>query len=253
MKKKLLHTIDDYAGSILCYSRSISATFSKEAIHDLRTTFKKLRALLRWQKVNPKKWQSFKPIYHGAGQLRNLQLAGRWPGKRKMPESFDQWLSKITKAARKEWNELDNKRQLIDWKEKIKKTKIKGIANKAFLFKKLHSIRLLLHTGTVTDTSLHEIRKNAKDLLYVLKFAKNKLPKLQAPIILKIPLTKISDTIGKYNDMRTLLSLLAAYARTRKKTGIIDNIKKRVLLQKKDEKKKLIFFLRKYPWIIKGG
>ena len=53
------------------YTGEAGVKFDEDVIHELRTTFKKLRALLRWQNTDKNIYSIFKKIYDVAGELRN--------------------------------------------------------------------------------------------------------------------------------------------------------------------------------------
>src|SRR3954471_14443867 len=86
------------------YTRKVDNSFDPGTVHDLRSTFKKLRALLRWQRAGKKAYKCFKTTYDKAGDIRNIQVAQEMLKKENYIDAgFNDWLSAMLERLKKEW------------------------------------------------------------------------------------------------------------------------------------------------------
>src|SRR5436853_2099138 len=106
MRKAFYTAIRKYAKDLAKHSDHVAGQFDGATIHKLRTTFKKLRALLRWQKVDKKFYKPVRKIYQLAGEIRIIQVAKEMLVKETTTMSaFNTWLSSRLTDKKKEWNE----------------------------------------------------------------------------------------------------------------------------------------------------
>lgn len=193
--------------------------FDPDNIHDIRTTYKKIRALLRWQKAGKKIYKSFKNIYVVAGKLRNIQVVKQMIKKEKeSPQMFNHWLSLNLVALKKEWEKAADHKITKRFSMDIQNLEITTIKNKKFLVKRISDVTAMLNTIPVTDLVIHDIRKMTKDLQYVLEWWEKhrKGSKPLITIVSTSQLKKIGKRIGEYNDKRMLLVLFTEYAQHEK-------------------------------------
>jgi len=104
MRKTLHKDIISQATKLTGYINDAAHGFNPDTIHELRTGFKKLRALFRWQQVSKQRYDRLKKIYALAGEIRNIQVTQEIvkdePG---IPE-FNNWLAGKLILLQKDWN-----------------------------------------------------------------------------------------------------------------------------------------------------
>jgi len=94
MKKAFYKALHSHSKDLAAHADNVASQFDAETIHKLRTTCKKLRALLRWQKIDRKTHTAFKKTYHLAGEIRIIHVAKEMLTKDKASatlRSFNAW------------------------------------------------------------------------------------------------------------------------------------------------------------------
>jgi len=254
MTKELHNSIILYTKDLVKYSEEAGVKFDADIIHDLRTTFKKLRALFRWQKTDKNIYAGFKKIYEVAGKLRNIQVVKEMLKKEKdTPQAFKNWLQITQTQLKKEWDKVYHKKILEQLQENIENLKIKFSKNKKFFSMRIQNILHIISTDPFTDNAIHDIRKMTKDMQYVLEWWEKK-KNGSNPLIKNISikqLKNIGEQIGDYNDKRNLLILLTAYALQEKEPALINEIKPVIDKWQQDkflQKEKLMIRLHRITW-----
>jgi len=212
----------------------VGTGFGKINIHKLRTTFKKLRALLRLQKED-KILASYKKTYHVCGELRNIQimLSPKQEELKTIP-GFIKWLNLFMEVQKEDWNKIHSVRIMGLLSEKIKKTKVKKIDERKFFKKKIAKTKAILKLSFIPDDKIHEIRKKLKDVQYVLSLTKKK-GKQNDSLLNETRLKSINEKIGNYMDEKIALLLLKKYFTQETK---ITALRKAAKLQKEWEERK---------------
>ena len=253
MKKAIRTSTRQYAKDLVKYSEKVAAKFDPDIIHSLRTTFKKLRALLRWQKANKKIYMQFKKIYDVVGEIRIVQVAKEMLKKEKgVPPGFKVWLTTKLAEKKKKWNNVYCKTVLNTLPNQFENLQIHPSANKKFFCKRIEQIGALISAGPVSDTSLHDIRKMTKDMQYILEWEKNRY--ITKGLRKSISVRQLKDTgnqIGKFNDTRMLITLLVNYRKQENQKVAIDKINpliKKWRQNKLIQKEKLINRLSEPGW-----
>ncbi len=174
--KRLTKNISKRLNTLERSARKVAAAHNEEDIHKLRVAYKKLRALLRMAasagyatRIPP----ALKKLYEAAGDIRDLQLHQRavhayFQQYNTLPEHYLQHIQhEITEA-------------IISFNKMYKQVSFKRVYKLAFehLPVKLSRKELInwhsqhvntikaMSNSTVTDESIHEIRKHLKDLIY---------------------------------------------------------------------------------------
>lgn len=239
-KKELVYIITKICCKLKEPLDKIDVNSSKESLHAFRVEVKKLRSFLSLLNLEMKKEnyitlpKRLKNIYRLAGKIRDIQLH----------------LQKLKKIGCKQAKYMFLLHQRMDkysgrLKNNLQKKPIKNIHKKivknlpdllepekvALFFKQKSSrINFLLSTPHRSDSVLHLIRKNIKDMLNICKIFQNDTripmsPKLWSETEIK-DAEHFASELGLLNDARTTLSFLEpAYL---KKT----NRKERRALQK---------------------
>jgi CHAD domain-containing protein len=254
MAKELHNSLISYTKDLVKYSEQAGVTFDADLIHELRTTFKKIRALLRWQKIDKNIYAGFKKIYDVAGKLRNVQVVKEMLKKEKdTPQTFKNWLSITQAQLKKEWDEVYHKEILKQFLENIENLKIKFSKHKKFFSKRIQNILHIISTAPFTDNAIHDIRKMTKDMQYVLEWWEKK-KNGSNPLIKNISikqLKNIGEQIGEYNDKRNLLILPTAYSLQEKEPALINEIIPVIHKWQQDkvlQKEKLMIRLHRIAW-----
>lgn len=202
----------------------ITAGFGVEDIHQFRVDVKKLRAYLRLVATQGAPLgdifpSSLKDFYRHLGQIRTIQLTREKLKKLEHDTSVLEVM--ITRLADEEETlrhtnpELSLKVQLPGYEliwtswlpDYLSDKKINRFVNY-----KLASIRLCL-LDIYTEDNLHQVRKELKDLLYVEKIFRNAWG-IPFPVNWPVDqesMARIADSLGQYNDYRTLHLLLASH------------------------------------------
>lgn len=220
-------TILSLTGKLIKYTMAVQENYDQDTIHKLRTGFKKLRALLRWQRVSNDIYEAFRNIYHSAGDIRSVQLLEKRPAEENDElNSFLEWLGAKLQQLKKEWVKVRKKKILDNLQSDIKKLECKFIKNKQFFSGRIKKIKKILSADPVVDDKLHEVRKMVKDMQYVLEYRKETGHK-QSDLIKDLSikkLKKIGKLIGEYNDKRIALVLLTTYAQEETNSFLISRI-----------------------------
>ena len=202
-----------YAKDLQKYCERVTIDFDEENIHQLRVSFKKLRAMLRLQKATKILTTDIKSIYTLAGELRSIQVANKMLSEEENipPEVIHQLLENLS-ALKIEWEKVNHKKILLLLFSNIRNLRIKPIQCKRFLSKKIKKLLHLMSANYLADHELHDARKLAKDIQYVLEVCKHSHAhsKRGRKISIKT-LKKIGDDIGSYNDQLMLIVLFSKF------------------------------------------
>jgi CHAD domain-containing protein len=249
MKNALHRNIISYTKLLVQLVEGVAFQFDADNIHDIRTTYKKIRALLRWQKTGNKIYKSFKNIYDVAGKLRNIQVAKQMIRKEKeSPRMFNHWLTLNLVTLKKEWEKAADNKIIERFKSDIQNLRITTIKNKKFLDKRMNAITAMLESIPITDLVIHDTRKMIKDLQYILEWWQ-KHRKGSKPLIMNVSirqLKKIGKRIGEYNDKRMLLLLFTEYAHQEKDPLLMNQIN---LLMDKWQQEKIVQKEKLITWL----
>lgn len=170
-------------------SKNYFAGFDAEAIHRFRVEYKKLRAFLRMLSFNSGKEPlkisgSLKKVYAAAGILRDLQIqqllvANATKGSPKKPLAFFHLLQNEAAGLKSEITELLKEKPVAESKKKIIARlpyKLSQDTFTDFSAEKWNAAGGIMREGNFSDSNIHSIRKNLKDIFYTRKDCKNLLP-----------------------------------------------------------------------------
>jgi len=223
----LAHIIHYYFKKLINYSDQMKKGFSKEAIHLFRVNVKKLRAFLRMIRTATEEPHQlkfprrFKKMYSMTGKIRDRQLClERIQDNKKVGDSRRG--SKIH-SLEKEIKELTGKRSDFLTKKEFEEIE-QGIIDllprdwndaviKSFFQQKLKIINGVFVKGDYKDAELHNVRKNIKDIIYIMRIYRDDL-KTPLPFDFwnEAELKKaesFSHKLGLFNDACIALSFLA--------------------------------------------
>jgi len=223
LKKTFYDTVISDTKDLVKYTQKTGVKFDPDVIHALRTTLKKVRALLRWQGVNKKIFIPYKKIYEAAGELRNIQVAKKkLQNVKDIPQHFKKRLLIMLTQFKQDWDTIEYKKPLKQLQHNIKQLKIKPAKHKKFIFKRMNAIRHIVQMNFISDTELHDARKMIKDMQYVLEWLKKNGRSKKIPTAISIKeLKNIGVQAGEYMDKCILIKLFTAYAQEQTKPALL--------------------------------
>lgn len=242
------YIIHFYFKKLKRYSEQVKKNFDKKAIHLFRVTVKKLRAYLRMQRLKAThpgelKFPShFKKLYSLMGKIRDRQL----------------YLERIKKVGlfnevtdlEKEINKLRSQKKYFLNKnqfDEIEKRIVRYLPPQSnsnnieeFILQKTRNIQAILSKKNYSDKDLHNIRKNIKDIIYIIKLLPNDV-KFSLPAVpwnedqLK-DAESFAQLLGLFND--SCIELSFSKPATNKNTTA--SIRHELLAQKRKLKKDIL-------------
>ncbi len=206
---KFYHKINKQSDKIKRKIKAASRSYDEETIHDIRTIYKKLRALFRWQQVGKKQYSSLKKIYAAAGEIRNVQVTQKRIKNLADLTGFDHWLQASLLNLKAAWDKTVTHKELTEFRKRIYDLKVKPSIHKKFIKKKIKLILRIVSLSMISDEFIHNIRKAIRDIEgiyeYLLQIENRQLAaKLRR---LKV----ISHEIGEYIDLVTAVKLFDTY------------------------------------------
>jgi CHAD domain-containing protein len=245
-------TPQNFYNSIQAYARRISVSCEKlrphykpGRVHDLRTTFKKLRALLRWQGQEMEKKafkKRVKKLYRAAGDLRNMQvLLKDMHSKKTILPQFTGWLKEKLDQSKKKWKKIYREKTTRRLEKNLPGPGSEILHRRWFFTRKIRELQLILQTPSINDEALHEARKILKDLQYVIEWCqKNKL------VMPDISLEQVKENgkiAGDYHDQCTAIELIETYIGQEKEAPAATaarRVRRQWMRQKAAQKKSLL-------------
>lgn len=234
MKQIRLHPIiQSYFEQLESLTHKLILPDESESIHDFRVIYKKLRSVIRLTSTEKKQInipQKIKSIYRLLGKIRELDLMQQKINesniikqalKHKCIELLQQRMYSLHNTLSKIPIEilLDNTYNKII-KSTDKKCSLKTV--RKFIALKWNHIKSTVITKRLTDNSIHSIRKELKDIFYIIKLLEKEKGK---PWIKKrVPEKKIDqfnkflNELGNFQDSCNALQLLKILNTIKEKT-----------------------------------
>ena len=202
------------------YSSQIGEDFDKDLIHEFRLSIKSLRSLLRLSAsrsngVKARLPKKLKRLFDIAGAIRESELEKELLIKThiNVPDYFEFLDNKIAEQ-KSEWTKHFSRKVMIRARKKIKGYKYKALNSETlnnFVSANLSSLSTL--ASAPPDEKVHDVRKNLKDVLNIIKLLNVK--KLGSVGLSGQPaiteLQKLAEIIGNYNDKRVMLEHITAF------------------------------------------
>jgi CHAD domain-containing protein len=264
-KKDMVHIIHGYFLRLKKHFRVIQKNTTAETIKPFRIEIKKLRAFLRLLELEAREPDNLtlhgdlKDMHKSGGRFRDLQLH-RERISEAMKKSPGTGYSKAllhtgVKQLRKEKKEFLSHDDFPKTEKKIKEylpDEYTTHTIRYFFRSKLDGIQKIITTARYSDKEMHSIRKQLKDVLYIIKLYSTDLRKaLGFRFWSKTDLQQaktIEDQLGFLNDRRNALTLLRPadineFEGEDKK--LLQRVKRRLLSEKRELKKQLLVDLKK--------
>jgi len=198
---------------------ALAPRFDEEAVHRIRTTVKKFRALLRcWGRKGRRGLNAdFKELYRLLGELRNIQLFLR--SLHEKPPELAAWARAHAAGLERRWQNLYDP-SIVRKQVRMAGQRPRKKPLKAFLRKERTRVRSLLGERPLADETIHSIRKVLKDMQYTVDKTPDELKRL-------------ADEAGRFVDSRMGVSMINA--------GIKEGVHTPAVLRLKDNLERLKF------------
>lgn len=220
MKRQALEEVTEkYISNIEKHTERLPGSFDKEDIHDLRVGYKKNRAFVRLLQLEKDTGDlqiphKLKAVYMSAGKVRDMQLfldeLHQVPAVLQIPQSISHYDRQL----------FTNKEDAVNTIEAVHFKKIRTTLTdelpkelhddtvKRFLHQKVAAIHILLLVAD-DEHDLHSIRKQLKDIIYVIRIFENDWG-ISFPIrgLNEKKLSDMASLLGDFNDRCLAISLL---------------------------------------------
>ena len=201
----------------------ISPLFDPKTIHDFRIAFKYLRSFFRLLRTHyPDSGLKFparlKDLFSIAGTIRELQLELEY-AQSQYPEIelYINDLRHSIEGNQKIWNRTFSNRVFEHFTRHLKRYRYEDIPEAIlnnFLNSKIVAIDHYVAGSDTTNEQIHDVRKEAKDILYTSNaFEKKRLYSSEKKKFISLKqLHRVAEKIGDYNDDRQHIASLKQYA-----------------------------------------
>jgi CHAD domain-containing protein len=220
MKRPALEeVVDKHIGNIEKHSERLPGKFDKEDIHDLRVGYKKARAFIRLLQLEKDTGDlhiphKLKAVYQTAGSVRDMQLfldeLHQIPVVLQIPNSLSFYNHRLftnKEVAVRAIEDVHFKKVLTSLTCELPK-ELHDNTLKKFLHQKVAAIHILLLAAD-DEHDLHSIRKQLKDIIYVIRIFENDWG-ISFPIggWNEKMLSDMASALGDFNDRCLAISLL---------------------------------------------
>lgn len=244
---KQLHRIEKF-------SERLPGLFSAEDIHDLRVSYKKLRAFLRLLQLEKDAGDlhmpdSLKAVYQSCGGVRDKQLFLQQIHNRQLVSELPcfvlrcrQKLFACKEEAVRAVEQMHFKKAVDAIKKQLPNRLHNGTVHH-FLQQKMAAIHILLLV-TDNDHNLHSIRKNVKDMMYNTRLIEQEAGKAfpATAMVDENQLNDMAGQLGDYNDLCLAVALLQSGLDSDcdgQEQVLVSNWRQQLLLQKENKKQQL--------------
>ena len=253
MKREALEeVVDKHISSIEKHSERLPGKFDKEDIHDLRVNYKKVRAFLRLLLIEKNTGDlhiphKLKALYHDAGKVRDMQLfldeLHQLPVVFQLPHCNSHWNRQL--FADKE--EAVTAIEVVHFKKIISSLtdelpkELHDDTLKKFLHQKVAAIHILLLAAD-DEHDLHSIRKQLKDIIYVIRIFENDWG-ISFPIrgVSEKKLSNMASLLGDFNDRCLAISLLqSGYNNNENENAVLKQLENSWQIQKNSQQQELL-------------
>jgi CHAD domain-containing protein len=226
----------------------IDASMEEETIHRLRVSVKKIRTIQKLKKyinfpkiIDKRQYKAIREIFALSGQMRDLQIQQNLLRgyTKSLKFSFPELSQHLTQKEQLFADDLHQKiTQMVveDFGELLQTAAIEGEnqlpdiqkESISFLELKINTINKLLFTLD-RDDYVHDLRKELKQLFFVLQFLKQHFPDNHLSDLKLKNLRKITERIGHWNDRDVFVNMLHEFIEGHSEDFLIDNPEHTVL------------------------
>ncbi len=217
-------------------------TIDEETIHQMRVAVKKIRTIQKLKKhinfpslIKKPQFKTIKEIFAISGQLRDLQIQQNLleAYRKKLKFSYQQlseYLDKQQKVFEEELYQKIRETDFVDFPDMQEneviddENDLPDIENESvdFLKLKINTINRLIFTLDRND-HIHDLRKELKQLFFVLQFLKKHFAESNAGEIELKRLRKITDRLGHWNDRDVFDSMLQDFINAQGESFLLEN------------------------------
>jgi len=237
------------------------ATMDEEAIHQMRVAIKRIRSIRKLKKhinfpslLRDEQYVSIKALFAVSGQIRDLQVQrtllknyvselkfefGDFSSFLDLQESqlAVQLNQTIQTFYNNQFSEITQARGGIDLVEENTDIENESVE---FLHRKIDKINKLILL-IERDEFVHNLRKQVKQLFFILQFLKNHFPASVFSAYKLKALKDIGEHLGKWNDRDVILNRLHEFLEPRDDIYLEDNAEYQILIYcLEDEKKQML-------------
>lgn len=222
-RKELIHIVEKRFTALFAHWNGMHEV-NKEAIHDWRVDYKKLRAIVRLlgeQSKKPEIPLSLKDVYTIAGEIRDRQMQSErmaeWFGSEQFfPPAYTELLRKEIAGYADQLHPLtENDAILRISQHKIKLALPSRLSKKDirdFIQQQLFEVRNILWLSYKKDEYLHSCRKHLKDIYYIIDvigighIRADEIRGLPSPVQLQT----VAQELGNFNDQCVTMVFLSS-------------------------------------------
>jgi len=221
-RKALEDVMSKHLHNLKKHSDRLPGRFDPEDIHDLRVEYKKTRAFSRLLQLERSAGDGalphkLKALYQSCGKVRDLQLFLKELQTRDLavafPESVSRWEQHLFAGKEKAVQAIE----AIHFNKTINDITgelphhLQNQTIKKFMQQKVAAIHIIL-IAAEEETDLHAIRKQLKDIIYVMRVYENdwEIPFPVEPWKSEKEMNDLATTLGDFNDRCLTVSLLQA-------------------------------------------
>lgn len=257
-KEPVRHIAGNYYKDLKKHFKKIIPQFETVTIHQFRVAFKKHRAFLRLISMSDgtlKIPKAIKKAYHIAGQIRDLQLQQQ----RIRAVTKDQSVQPVSYLRLIE-GEISKLKPALDeifldnpFTEE-EKAAIEAVPEelplsiiRAFIQQKWSAVYVIVSSGSLSDDDIHSVRKNLKDLFYMLKICEGVAEEVFSNSVWKKAdenaINTLLEELGGFQDSCTSITLLRSrllkQLNTTERT-MLENTRKLLYKEKAQKKQSLL-------------
>ncbi|TDX02377.1 CHAD domain-containing protein [Dinghuibacter silviterrae] len=201
--RSLRYGLHKYGRRLARECAALSPGFEQGKIHDVRTTVKKYRALLRCLGEEKKMSGHIKTMYRFLGDIRNAQVF--LESLKGQPEGLTAWLRTRIDTMAAQWSTFYNPSFVHQQRQLVKKDVHKHTHKKTVRhFLEKGGAKIRREKNHPEEDSIHEVRKILKDMQYVVEWYTGNPPQ---------KIGRVGELAGRFVDLQVALSLIDDYIR----------------------------------------
>ncbi len=243
------------------YFLVVRASMDEEAIHQMRVAIKRIRTIRKLKKhihfpslLNESQYNSIKTIFAISGQVRDLQIQRNLLKGyiNELEFTFDDFATYLEELENQLLGKFRQTIQTINFNQFNEVARVDEPLGESedridlekesvdFLCKKIDKIdKLILLINN--DEFVHTLRKQVKQLFFILQFLKKHFPGNEFGQFKLKALKNIGEHIGNWNDRDVFLSRVNEFLGSKDDKSPVGNVEYQVLLSRlEDEKVKIL-------------
>ncbi len=237
------------------------ASMDEEAIHQMRVAIKRIRTIQKLKKhihfptiIDSDQYKTIKTIFAHSGNLRDLQIQQNLLAeyRKSLKFSFAELSNNLATRDKELTEKLNQTISATDFSKFLEipepAESMEEISDKSnletesldFLHKKINNIHKLIFT-LHEDVYVHDLRKQIKQLFFILQFLINHFPDSVVSDYNLKALKIIGEKIGDWNDRDVFKVMLEKFIAEKDEDFLLNNAEYRILQYVlNEEKRKLL-------------